>query len=142
AERPICLSGGAGWAMSAAKRRATPLEWLTEWLTPLLIMLPAAWALLPGGLPNTADGTVHFMRAAEMIHAWQDGIWLPRWSQYLGYGYGIPLFVYTPPLPYFLVAGIYRLGLPPEAAYKGMLLVGMALAAGGAYRMSRVLLGV
>jgi hypothetical protein len=121
-----------------------PYRWgrTLDWLTPLLVMLPALWALLPGGLPNTADGTVHFMRAAEMVHAWQDGVYLPRWSQHLGYGYGIPLFIYTPPLPYLLVAGLHWLGLPPEAAYKGMLIAGMAVASYGAYRMSRVLLGV
>jgi hypothetical protein len=113
-----------------------------EWLIPLLVLLPAAWALLPGGLPNTADGTVHFMRAAEMVHAWQDGVWMPRWSQHLGYGYGIPLFVYAPPLPYLLTAGLHRLGFGPEAAYKGMLLAGIVIAASGAYWMGRVLLGI
>lgn len=114
---------------------------LVDWLIPLLIVLPLAWALLPGGVVNTADGKVHFYRAAEMIHAWQDGVLIPRWSQHLGFGYGIPLFVYTPPLPSFLTAGLYQLGFAPEAAFKGMWLIAMLLAGYGAYHLGRGLLG-
>ena len=36
-------------------------------LIPLLVLLPAAWALLPAGLPNTADGPVHFIRAVGRV---------------------------------------------------------------------------
>ena len=112
---------------------------LDELSIPLLLALPLLWALAPGGLLNTADGRVHFTRAAEMVHAWQDGILIPRWSQHLGFGYGIPLFVYAPPLPYFLTAGLYALGLPAEAAYKGMLALTLLIGATGAYRLGRLL---
>jgi hypothetical protein len=112
---------------------------LDEWTIPLLLALPLLWALLPGGLLNTADGRVHFTRAAEMVHAWQDGIPIPRWSQHLGFGYGIPLFVYAPPLPYFLTAALYTLDLPAEVAYKGMLALTSVIGASGAYQLGRLL---
>ena len=101
---------------------------LREIVWPLLL-LPLLWALLPGGMLNTADGRVHFTRAAEMVNAWQDGILIPRWSLNLGFGYGIPLFVYAPPLPYFLTAALHTLGLPADVAYKGMLAMALVIGA-------------
>ncbi|MCL4863376.1 MAG: hypothetical protein KJZ93_28490, partial [Caldilineaceae bacterium] len=112
-----------------------------EWLIPVLVMAPLWAALTPGGLPNTADGPVHLIRAAEMVHAWQDGLWLPRWAANLGIGYGLPLFVYAPPLPYLLTAFFHTLGLPLELAYKAMLLTGVSLTAFGGYALSRAQLG-
>ena len=80
---------------------------MAGWLIPLLIVLPILWVYLPGGLPSTADSQVHFIRAAEMVHAWGDGVLLPRWSANLGVGLGIPLFNYAPPLPYLLTAAFH-----------------------------------
>ena len=109
---------------------------------PLLIMIPVMWALLPGGLPNTADGPVHFIRSVELVHGWEDGVLVPRWAQNLGYGYGLPLFVYAPPLPYYLSAFFHSLGLSLEAAFKLMMLAGILSGGYGAYHLGRVLLGV
>ena len=110
---------------------------------PLVLAGPILWALLPGGMPNTADGLVHFTRSAEMVHAWQDGVLFPRWAENLGLGYGIPLFVYAPPLPYFITAAAHTLfGLPLDAAYKVMMVVAILIAAYGAYRLGAALLGV
>lgn len=118
-------------------------RWATavDLLFPLLILFPILWALLPGGLPSTADGYVHFIRSAEMVHAWQDGVLIPRWSANLGVGLGIPLFVYAPPLPYLLTAGLHWLGLPLEMALKGTMVVAMVLMSGGAYKLARDPLG-
>ncbi len=106
-------------------------------LTPVLLLLPLFIALLPDGLPNTADMHVHFIRAAEMVHAWQDGVWLPRWSANLGYGYGIPLFNYAPPLPYLLTAFFHTVGLPLETALKATLIVALLLTSWGSYVLFR-----
>jgi hypothetical protein len=124
-------------------RTASPwLPRLCNLIIPLLILLPVLWALLPGGLPNTADGTVHFVRATEMVAAWQDGIFLPRWSLNLGFGYGIPLFVYAPPLPYLLTAAYHSLGFAPEAAFKTMLVSALLIGATGAYRLGHLFFGL
>ncbi|MBW7886052.1 MAG: hypothetical protein H3C34_26165 [Caldilineaceae bacterium] len=113
-----------------------------ESLLCILVLAPVLWALLPDGLPDTADGRVHFVRAAEMVHAWQQGLWLPRWSANLGLGLGIPLFLYAPPLPYFLAAGLNLFGLPLDLAFKGVLVIAVSLAGMGAFRLGKVLLGV
>ncbi len=115
--------------------------WGADFIAPLLIMTPLCLALLPGGIPNTADSPIHLMRAAEMIQAWQEGVFIPRWAADLGNGYGLPLFVYAPPLPYYLMALFHTLGLPLELAFKGTLLLAVAIACFGAYQMNRVLLG-
>ncbi|MEM7030446.1 MAG: 6-pyruvoyl-tetrahydropterin synthase-related protein [Chloroflexota bacterium] len=115
---------------------------LAELRIPLLIIIPIVLVLLPSGLPNTADGLVHFIRTAEMRHAWQDGVFLPRWSANLGYGYGIPLFIYAPPLPYFLGAFFHTLGVSLDTAIKLTWITGFAIASAGSYFLARHTLGV
>ena len=111
-------------------------------LIPLLILLPVLWTLLPGGLPNSADGTVHFTRITEIVASWRDGILIPRWSLNLGFGYGVPVFIFGPPLSYWLGAAYKILGFGPEAAYKAMLVTVLFIGATGSYRLGQTLLGV
>lgn len=111
-------------------------------LLPLLLLLPVLWALLPGGLPNSADGMVHFARIIEIISSWRDGILIPRWSLNLGFGYGIPVFIFGPPLAYWLGAAYHLLGFGPETAYKMMLVTILVIGAVGTYRLGQVLLGL
>lgn len=115
---------------------------LLHLLIPLLILLPVLWALLPGGLPNSADGMVHFTRITEIVSSWRDGILIPRWSLNLGFGYGIPVFIFGPPLSYWIGAAYNILGLGPEAAYKAMLVTVLVIGATGSYRLGEALLGV
>jgi hypothetical protein len=107
----------------------------------LLLLAPLYAALTPGGLPNTADGQVHFVRSAEMVQAWQDGVWFPGWAANLGHGYGLPLFLFAPPLPYWLTACFHQFGFQLESAFKLMLATGILVAGGGAYALCRSLLG-
>lgn len=122
-------------------KRLSPTS-IADTLIPLLIALPIMVALLQPGLPNTADGPAHLIRSAEMWHAWQDGLPIPRWAANLGYGYGIPLFNYAPPLPYFSTALLRSTGLPMEVAFKGTWLLGLLISAFGAYRLTRDPMGV
>jgi hypothetical protein len=116
--------------------------WFIHLLAPLLILLPVLWALLPGGLPNSADYMVHFARIIEIVLSWRDGILIPRWSLNLGFGYGIPVFVFGPPLAYWLGAMFNMVGLEPESAYKAMLVTTLVISAAGMYRLGQALLGV
>ena len=130
--------------VEVATARQSPIskrQSLTDWLLPLLIILPILWAYVPGGLPLTADSRVHFVRSAEMVHAWSDGVLLPRWSANLGVGLGIPLFNYAPPLPYLTTAALHALGLPLETAFKLMHVLALLVFACGAYRVVRDPLG-
>jgi hypothetical protein len=114
---------------------------LADWLLPLLLLLPILWAYVPDGLPLTADSRVHFVRSAEMVHAWADGVLLPRWSANLGVGLGIPLFNYAPPLPYLTTAALHTLRLPLEAAFKTMHVLALLIFAYGTYWVVRTPLG-
>ncbi len=113
-----------------------------HWLIPALVMLPVLWALLPGGLPDSADGMVHFTRITEIVASWRDGILIPRWSLNLGFGYGVPVFIFGPPLAYWLGALYNIAGFGPEAAYKAMLVTVLALGTTGSYRLGQALFGV
>ena len=77
----------------------------------VLLSLFAIWPLLAPGLPNTADGPIHFYRAVDMQQAWRDAVFYPRWSANLALGYGTPLFNFAPPLIYLLMMALNRIGL-------------------------------
>lgn len=51
----------------------------------------------------------HGARIAEMTLALQDGHFPVRWSQNFGFGYGMPLFQFYGPLPFYIGAGFYWL---------------------------------
>jgi hypothetical protein len=119
--------------------------YIVDLLVPLLVILPLLWALLPDGIPLTADGRVHLIRSAEIVDAWREGLLLPRWSANLGVGLGIPLFLYSPPLPYLLTAGFHWLaapfGLSLDLAMKGISFLAVYLLSAGAYRLARDTVG-
>mgnify|MGYP001386799208 FL=1 len=64
------------------------------------LALLAIQALLKPGLPTTADLVIHMYRTLEFERAWAPGVLFPRWAPNLAYGYGYPLFIFAPPLPY------------------------------------------
>lgn len=52
---------------------------------------------------------VHGARIAEMKRALNDGHFPVRWSQNFGFGYGMPLFQFYGPLPYYFGVLVYLL---------------------------------
>lgn len=52
---------------------------------------------------------VHGVRIVEMSRALLDGHFPVRWSQNFGFGYGMPLFQFYGPLPYYFGALVYLL---------------------------------
>ncbi len=73
----------------------------------VLLATLAGWWLLTPGYFNMHDD-LQMMRQLVMETCIKDGQIPCRWSQYMGYGYGFPLFNYYPQLPY-LVGEIYRI---------------------------------
>lgn len=91
---------------------ATRARW--PW-APALVAVCCCLAAIPlanGNPPATSDGLYHLLRSAELASQLQAGIAYPRWAPdfYLGYGY--PIFLFTPLLPYYLVVAVHALGLP------------------------------
>lgn len=74
----------------------------------LITMIITNRSLLHPGFFRTHD-FVHGARIAEMTRALQDGHFPVRWSKNFGYGYGMPLFEFYAPLPYYFGAVVYWL---------------------------------
>ncbi|KKU14952.1 MAG: hypothetical protein UX21_C0008G0007 [Microgenomates group bacterium GW2011_GWC2_45_8] len=60
-----------------------------------------------------------------------------RWSPTLDNGYGVPLFNFTYPAPYYLGAGFMALGLGPIKSYDLILLLAYFLGGVGVYLLGR-----
>ncbi|OQY26054.1 MAG: hypothetical protein B6I38_11845, partial [Anaerolineaceae bacterium 4572_5.1] len=65
----------------------------------------------------------------------------PRWAPDLAYGYGYPLWVFAPPLPYVIPLLLAALGAPLEIGLKGLIIFAVLLYALGAYLFARHHLG-
>lgn len=115
------------------KRFIIAIVLLTVWLT-------SSWAALAPGFFRVHD-YVHAVRVAEYWRGWQAGQFPVRWSQNLGYGYGMPLFEFYAPLPYAVGSVLMAAGVPTLWILK-MLFAGCSLVTMlGAYRLGRSLFG-
>jgi len=106
-----------------------------------LLALLAVCPLLTPGLPNTADGPIHFYRAVDLQQAWRDGVLYPRWSSNLALGYGTPLFNFAPPLLYLLTLLVSFLGVDLALAMKVVVILFIFISAAGAYLLGRDAVG-
>ncbi len=105
-----------------------------------LLTLFISQSLWQPGLPTAADTPIHLYRTMEYGRAWAPGMIVPRWAPNLAYGYGYPLFVFAPPLPYLLGLIFHTAGLTLEAALKTLMIVTILLYATGMYLLARDLL--
>ncbi|MGQ9554457.1 MAG: 6-pyruvoyl-tetrahydropterin synthase-related protein [Anaerolineae bacterium] len=112
-------------------------RWDFGLLVATLIGLFAGVPLLRPGLPSLADAPVHLLRAREFGLLLQSGVFPARWAPHLAFGYGYPLFVFSPPLPYLLALASSWLGLGLVAAIKAVALAAMILGSIGAYLWAR-----
>lgn len=78
---------------------------------------------------TTHDGESAVFKATEFLTALKDGQIPPRWAMRLNYGLGQPTFVFTYPLPYWIMAGMMSLGLSAVSAFKLTLAVSFPLGA-------------
>ncbi len=97
-------------------------------------------SLLQPGLPTLADLPIHLYRTLEYGQVWASGVIVPRWAPNLAYGYGYPLFIFAPPLPYWLGLAFYTLGFSLETAFKLLIIFTILLYAIGMYLLARALL--
>jgi hypothetical protein len=82
----------------------------------LLIGVLAAQPMLRYGLPSGDDTLYHIQRTASLLRSWQEGVFFPRWSADLVYGFGYPVFNYYAPLVYYLTASLAAIGLTATQA--------------------------
>jgi hypothetical protein len=101
-----------------------------------LICLAASWSLLTPQFFRVHDYT-HAARISELSRALADGHFPVRWSQNLGYGFGMPLFNYYAPLPYYIGGLIYSLGFDVVIAIKLLFVIATVLTAWGSYKLGQ-----
>lgn len=106
-----------------------------------LLTLFIIQSLLQPGLPTQADLPIHLYRTLEYGQAWGPGVIVPRWAPNLAYGYGYPMFVFAPPLPYWLGLAFHSLGLTWENAFKLLIILTILLYAIGMYLLGREVWG-
>ncbi len=99
---------------SGVRKQLAGLVYTLPLVTVVAACAAGALPLARVGFPATSDGYFHLLRAIEVWRQWQAGIAVPRWAPdfYLGYGY--PILLFTPLMPYFLVAAVHSawLGFP------------------------------
>ena len=116
-----------------------PSRWQCDWgwLAVLAGLSFALYPLLQPGLPSVADAAIHLFRTAEWVRVWQDGIVYPRWSPNLAFGYGFPLFIFAPPLPYVIAGLLHIAGLSLDAAIKALPFLSLLAMGLGMYELVR-----
>lgn len=81
----------------------------------LILVLPGSYHLFDRPLFVGHDFT-HVGRITEMVNTIRSGQIPPRWSQNLGFGYGMPLFSFYAPLPYYVGSLFVLAGLQASLA--------------------------
>lgn len=90
-----------------------------RWLIILsvIIVLPTIWPLFRSEFFRMHDWT-HVARLIELDVALRAGQIPPRWAPDLGWGYGMPLFHFYNPLPYYAAEILYLIKVPAVWAIK------------------------
>lgn len=105
-----------------------------------LIFLASSYSLLHRGFFHVHDFT-HAARIAEMARALVDGQLPVRWSENFGFGFGMPLFNFYAPLPYFVGAIFLQMGFSVVTSLKLLYFLSNFLTMWGAYFLGKRLFG-
>ena len=84
----------------------------------LVSFLPLYSLFYTTDLLHTHDGLVHLPRIAAFYKALSVGHFPVRWASDLNYGYGMPLFNFIYPLPYFVASIFLHFGAGLVSAFK------------------------
>jgi hypothetical protein len=76
----------------------------------LALSLPVIFPLLTSGVIGGHDSFEYFPRVIETHQNVANGILLPRWAPDLGNGYGQPVFIFRPPLFYWVAEALHLVG--------------------------------
>lgn len=85
------------------------LTYLLPLLFAVLISVPVILPFLHSGYFPTHDGEWAVVRLSEMFRELRDFQFPPRYSTYLNFGYGYPLFNFAYPFPYYFSILLYLL---------------------------------
>ena len=114
--------------MPASHRKHISVSPRLRWLWLLaLFAAPVLIASLTQDIGATAHDAAaeHILRGVAFSAAMDDGVLYPRWSQALHWGLGSPLFTFQPPLPYYALDLLHRLGLPHDLGWRWLVAIGL-----------------
>jgi hypothetical protein len=109
-------------------------------LSLVAIIIASSWALAHSEFFRAHD-YIHAARVIEMHRALGDGQLPVRWSENFGYGYGMPLFEFYAPLPYYVGAALHWFGFEVLTAVKLLFLFSAIFTTWGAYKLGRRFFG-
>ncbi len=125
-----------GWELGEAARRR-----LLTGAGLVLLAMPVCIPLLTSSVLWGHDGFVYFPRLVEVHQNITHGVLLPRWAPDLGRGTGQPLFLFHPPMVYYL-GELWRLaGFDFVTAMNLACVVVVLLSAVGMYLLARLYFG-
>lgn len=105
-----------------------------------LIVIVSSWAFLNPQFFYLHD-FLHAARVAEMARGIQEGQSPVIWSANFGYGYGMPLFLFYAPLPYFIGALFFLVGLPIVQVVQLLFIVSSIVCVVASYKLVQELWG-
>jgi hypothetical protein len=106
-----------------------------------LLLIPALQPLAQPALTQSSDGLAHLYRLVALDAVIKQGVLFTRWLPDLVYGYGLPLFVYYPPLSYYLAEIPHLAGLGAVYAFNLSLALALLVSAWGMYLFVRDFFG-
>ena len=106
----------------------------------ILIFLLSSYSFFQAGFFHVHDFT-HGARIAEMARALDEGQFPVRWSANFGYGFGMPLFNFYAPLPYFIGGLFFKMGFDVITSIKLLCLFINLITIIGSYLLGRKMLG-
>lgn len=104
----------------------------------LIILVATSWSLVRAGL-GTGHDLNHQARIYEMAAGLRAGDFPVIWSQNFAFGYGMPLFEFYAPLPYYFGAACYLLGANLTLAVKLMVLMANIFVLVGGFFLGKVI---
>ncbi len=108
------------------------------WLLLLILFLLSSWSILHPGYFMVHDFT-DGARIAEMNRALVDGHFPVRWTKNFGFGYGMPLFQFYGPLPFYIASFFYWLGFSLIGSIKIIILLSNIGTILGAYLLGKTI---
>jgi hypothetical protein len=72
------------------------------------VFVATSWSVFVTGMFRVHD-YVHGARIAEIVRGVEAGHFPVRWSDHFGFGYGMPLYIFYAPLPYYFGGFVYWL---------------------------------
>lgn len=107
----------------------------------ILSLLPFIFFFSSSLLPHTHDGLMHLARIAAFFKSLKDWQIPVRWAGDLNYGYGMPLFNFMYPLPYFIASLFVSSGLGLVLAFKLTLFLSFILSGIFTFGFTKLLFG-